>query len=234
LALRGNAAEAVHLENLLSKPSKAKAAARRENGRGEHHAALPYTEIGEFMAALREQKGIAARALEFAILTATRTGEVLGAKWSEIDLGERLWVIPAERMKAEKEHRIPLSAAAFAIVERMAATRSSEFVFPGAKTGQALSNVAMLLQMRRMGRGECTVHGFRSTFSDWCAERTAFPAEVRQMALAHAVGDKVEAAYRRGDLFEKRRQLAAAWAKFCSAPPAAGAVVALRRKVPAK
>jgi integrase len=218
-----------HLENLLPRPSKAKAAARRENGRGEHLAALPYAELGGFMAALREQKGIAARALEFAVLTVARRGEVLGAKWSEIDLGERLWVIPAGRMKAEKEHRIPLADRALAIVEAMAAIRSSEFVFPGAKTGQALGNIAMLLQLRRMGRGEFTVHGFRSSFSDWCAERTAFPAEVREMALAHAVGDKVEAAYRRGDLFQKRRQLAEAWARFCStSASAAGALIPMR------
>jgi integrase len=166
------------------------------------------------------------------ILTAGRTGEVIGAKWSEINLGERLWTAPAERMKAAKEHRVPLSKAALAILESMAAIREGENVFPGGRAGRPLSNMAMTMALRGMGRGERTVHGFRSTFRDWAAERTSFPAEVAEMALAHTVSDKVEAAYRRGDLFEKRRQLAEAWAKFCAAPTAAaGAVVPLRRRV---
>jgi len=217
-----------HLDNLLPRPSKAKAAARRENGRQEHHAALPYAELPDFLVALRQQEGIAARALEFAILTAARTGEVIGARWDEIDMAERLWTVPADRMKAGKEHRVPLSGVALAIVHQMAAIRSGDHIFPGAKAGRPLSQMALLMTLRRMGRGDLTVHGFRSSFSDWCAERTAFPAEVREMALAHTVSDKVEAAYRRGDLFRKRRQLAEAWAKYGTAPPAAGDVVPMR------
>jgi integrase len=211
-----------HLENLLPARSKV----RRVN----HHAALPYPEIGAFLVALREQEGVAARALEFTILTAARTGEALGARWDEIDIQERMWIIPAERMKASKEHRVPLSRRAVAILEEMAAIKLNEFVFPGWRTESnlPLSNMAMLMTLRRMGRGDLTVHGFRSTFRDWCAERTAFPAEVAELALAHAVGNKVEAAYRRGDQFEKRRQLADAWAAFCAAPAIAGDVVPIR------
>jgi integrase len=209
-----------HLENLL--PARAKIR------RVEHHAALPFGEIGVFMAALRAQEGVSARALEFAILTAARTGEVIGARWDEINIAERLWTIPAERMKAGKEHRVPLSAPALAIVESMAAIRSGVFVFPGGKEGRPLSNMAFLMLLRRMGRDDLTAHGFRSSFRDWAAERTGFPAEVAEMALAHVVGDKVEAAYRRGDLFQKRRQLAEAWAKFCATPVTAGKVVPMR------
>ncbi|HEX5453384.1 MAG TPA: integrase arm-type DNA-binding domain-containing protein [Stellaceae bacterium] len=218
-----------HLDKLLPKPTKAKRAARQATGRGEHHAALPYPEIGAFMAELRGVDGIAARALEFAILTAARTGEVIGARWEEINITERAWTIPAERMKADKEHRVPLSNRAVEIVESMAAIRSGEFVFPGIRAGRPLSNMALLMTLRRMSRDNLTAHGFRSTFRDWAAERTGFPAEVAEMALAHAVGDKVEAAYRRGDLFQKRRQLAEAWTKFCAAPAPAGKVVPMRR-----
>jgi integrase len=199
-----------HLENLLPKKSKVR--------RVEHHAALPYAEIAAFMAELHQQDGVAARTLEFAILTAARTSEVIGAKWAEIDLGARLWTIPSTRMKAGREHRVPLSGAAMAVLGQM--DRSRDKVFP-------ISNMAMLMLLRRMGRGDLTVHGFRSSFADWCAEQTAFPSEVREMALAHAVGDKVEAAYRRGDLFEKRRQLAEAWATFCEGEPT-GNVITLR------
>ena len=210
-----------HLENLL--PQKAKVR------RVEHHAALPYVEIAGFMAALRQQEGIAARALEFAILTAARTGEVIGARWEEISLAEKLWTVPGERMKAGKEHRVPLSAPALAILDDLAKVREGEFVFPGGRRGRPISNMAMLMTLRRMKRDDLTAHGFRSSFRDWAAERTTFPAEVAEMALAHTVSDKVEAAYRRGDLFQKRRQLAEAWAKFCSMPPAAGRVVPLRQ-----
>jgi integrase len=209
-----------HLENLLPARGKVRAV--------EHHAALPYADLGAFMVELRQQDGVAARALEFAILTAARTGEVIGATWAEIDLEGRLWAIPAGRMKAGREHRVPLSGAALAILRPLAEARSGEHVFPGMRSGRPLSQAAMLMLLRRMGRGDLTVHGFRSAFSDWCAERTAFPAEVREMALAHTVGDKVEAAYRRGDLFEKRRQLVEAWAAFCSAPTAGGRVVPIR------
>jgi integrase len=218
-----------HLDLMLPRAAKAKAAARRQTGREEHHAALPYGEIGAFMAALRQQRGTAARALEFAILTAARTAEVIGARWDEIDLAEKLWTIPAGRMKAGREHRVPLSEPALAIVAELAKDRQGDVLFSGAG-GRPLSNMAMLQTLRRMGRGALTVHGFRSTFRDWAAERTNFPAEVAEMALAHAVGDKVEAAYRRGDLFQKRRQIMDAWARFCATPaaPSAG-VVPLRR-----
>ncbi len=208
-----------HLDNLLPARSKVR--------RVEHHAALPYGEAAAFMAELRRQEGMAARALEFAILTAARTSEVLGARWGEINIAERLWTVPGERMKAGREHRVPLSDAAMAIIEAMAERRQGEFVFAGARGG-TLSNMAMLMLLRRMGRGDLTAHGFRSTFRDWAAERTNFPADVAEMALAHTVADKVEAAYRRGDLFAKRRQLAEAWARFCDAPAAAGQVVPLR------
>jgi integrase len=197
-----------HLENLLPKKSKVR--------RVEHHAALPYPEIGAFIVELRQQEGVAARALEFAILTAARTGEAIGARWSELDLAERLWTVPGERMKAGKEHRVPLSDAALAILDDMRAIRQSDFVFPGGRAGRPISNMAMLMLLRRMGRGDLTAHGFRSSFRDWAAERTGFPAEVAEMALAHTVSDKVEAAYRRGDLFQKRRQLMDAWARHCA------------------
>jgi hypothetical protein len=167
------------------------------------------------MAELRARDGTAARALEFAILAAARTGEVRGARWQEIDMAAGLWTIPASRMKAGREHRVPLSTAAQAILQDMAAARVNDFVFPNSRRGGSLSVAAMLKLLKRMGKGDLTAHGFRSTFSDWCAEQTSFPSEVREMALAHAVGDKVEAAYRRGDLFEKRRQLAEAWAHYC-------------------
>jgi integrase len=209
-----------HLENLLPKRSKL--------ARVEHHAALSYAEVGAFVIALGEQGGMAARALEFLILTAARTGEVIGARWDEFNLPENVWTVPAERMKSGREHRVALSDAAAAILKGLAEIRQGAFVFTGAKPARPLSASAMFALLRRMGRGDLTVHGFRSTFSDWCAERTAFPAEVREMALAHAVGDKVEAAYRRGDLFEKRRQLAEAWARFCAMPPASSEAVPLR------
>jgi integrase len=199
-----------HLENLLPKKSKVR--------RVEHHAALPYGELAAFMAELRQQTGVAARALEFTILTASRTGEVIGARWDEISMAERLWTVPPGRMKASREHRVPLSPHAVAILEEMRTIRVGDFVFPGGRAGQPISNMAMMMTMRRMGRGGLTVHGFRSSFRDWAAERTNFPREVAEMSLAHAVSDKLEAAYRRGDLFEKRRQLMVAWAGFCSAP----------------
>ena len=209
-----------HLEKLL--PEKAKIR------RAEHRAALPYARMGPFMTELRQQKGIGARALEFAILTASRTNEVLGAQWSEFSLSDRLWIVPAERMKAGKEHRVPLCDAAMAVLESMAAIRQGDLVFPGARANRLLSHMTMLNALRRMGRRDITAHGFRSTFRDWAAERTNFPAEVAEMALAHVVSDAVEAAYRRGDLFEKRRQLADAWATYCNSPPVSGEVVPIR------
>jgi integrase len=211
-----------HLENLLP--------ARTKVRRVEHHAALPYAEMSAFMADLRAQEGVSALALEFAILTAARTGEVIGARWEEINIAERLWTIPAARMKADKQHRVPLSDAALAIVGRLAQDRCGDFVFTGGVAGRPLSNMALLALLRRMGRRDLTVHGFRSTFRDWAAERTNFPRDAAEMALAHTIGDKVEAAYRRGDLFDKRRQLMDAWARFCDTPTAVGGggVVPLR------
>jgi integrase len=203
-----------HLENLLPKRAKVR--------RVKHHAALPFAEIGAFMAELRQQEGAAGRALQFAILTAGRTGEVIGARWDEVDLAEQLWTVPAARMKAGKEHRVPLSDAALAILEDLQKVRHGDFVFPGGRAGRSISNMAMAMTLRRMGRRELTVHGFRSTFRDWASERTGFPREVAEMALAHTVADAVERAYRRGDLFQKRRQLMGAWAKFCTATPATG------------
>ncbi len=205
-----------HLENLLPRRSKVREV--------KHHAALAYPELGAFVAKLRQQEGVAARALEFSILTAARTGEVLGARWAEINIAERLWTVPGQRMKAGKEHRVPLSDAAIAIVHQMQAIRSDDWLFPGARRGRPLSNMAMTMALRRMGRGDLTAHGFRSSFRDWAAERTNFPGDVAEMALAHMVGDKVEAAYRRGDLFEKRRRLMQAWANFAAGPEPANIV----------
>lgn len=220
-----------HMDKLLPARSKVR--------RVEHHAALPYAGIGDFIAALQAQPGVGARALEFAILTAARTGEVIGATWREIDLAAKVWAVPAERMKAGKEHRVPLSPRALSILEEMLPLRQvaegqsigDAFVFPGRKAGEPLSNMAFLMLLRRMERDDVTAHGFRSTFRDWAAERTSYPSEVAEMALAHAVADKVEAAYRRSDLFEKRRRLMDAWATFCATPkqPAQGTVASLRR-----
>ncbi|MGH7098820.1 MAG: tyrosine-type recombinase/integrase [Stellaceae bacterium] len=202
----------------------------------EHHAALPYNEIAAFVATLRRQKGMGAPALEFAILTAARTGEALGARWGEFDLEARLWMVPAARMKAGREHRVPLSDAAMAVlnaVRPLALTRDGKPdpeapVFPGTRRALPMSNMVMLMLLRRMGRGDLTAHGFRSTFSDWAAERTNYPREVVEVALAHTIENKVEAAYRRGDLFDKRRRLMDEWARFCAQQPAGGHVVPLR------
>jgi integrase len=198
-----------HLDKSLPKRSKVR--------RVEHHAALPFDALPEFMTRLGGQDGTAARALAFTILTAARTGEVIGAKWDEIDFAARVWTIPADRMKAGKEHRAPLATAAIAILEQAAARRENDFVFPGGR-GRGLSNMAFLALLRRMKRDDLTTHGFRSTFRDWAAERTGVPREVAEQALAHALSDKVEAAYRRSDLFEKRRKLMESWARFCSTP----------------
>lgn len=155
-------------------------------------------------------------ALEFAILTAARTSEVIGATWPEIELEQGIWTVPAQRMKADREHRVPLSTPALAIVRKLHDMRQGEFVFAGRKPGKGLSNMAFLELLRRMKRADLTAHGFRSTFRDWAAERTNFPREVAEQALAHSLPDKVEAAYRRGDLFNKRAQLMNAWGAFCT------------------
>jgi integrase len=182
-----------HLDALLPAPTKVR--------RVKHHAALPYAELPAFMASLGAQEGIAARCLEFVVLTAARTGEAIGARWNEIKDG--VWTIPAERMKGGIEHRVPLSKQALAILDQMKGN-GSDYVFPSTIESQGLSNMAMLKLLARMDRADITVHGFRSAFRDWAAERTSYPNHVVEKALAHVVGDKVEAAYRRGDLFDKR------------------------------
>jgi integrase len=208
-----------HLAKLL--PPRGKIA------RVEHHAALPWKEAGAFMAALRAEQGVAARALEFVVLTAARTGEALGARWPELDMDERVWTVPAGRIKAGKEHRVPLSDPALVLLRRMSEFRSADagddHVFPGQRKGKPLSDMALTMLLRRMGRWDITVHGFRSTFRDWCAEATGYPREVAEAALAHTLKDKVEAAYRRSDLFEKRARLMEEWASWCGRSPMAGA-----------
>jgi integrase len=209
-----------HLANLLPK--------RQKLARG-HHAAMPFDDVPGFVARLRETEGVSAPALEFAILTAARSGEVLGARWSEIDFAGKVWTVQAGRTKAAREHRVPLTDRVVAILEMMATTRASDFVFQGAKRGAALSVTALTMVMRRTGAGDYTVHGFRSAFRDWAGERTNFPREVAEAALAHVVGDETERAYRRGDALEKRRALMEAWAAFCK-PNAGNVVVPLAPK----
>lgn len=201
-----------HLDNLLADPNKV--------SKVEHHPALQWQELGSFMAELRKREGIAARAVEFGILTAARSGEVRGATWGEIDMDTAVWTIPAERMKAGREHRVPLSTAVLDLLK--AAPRLGEIVFPGRGKDSALSDMSLTAVLRRMGREEITVHGFRSTFRDWCSESVAnsFPREVCEHALAHSLPDKVEAAYRRGDLLDKRKMLMQVWSDYCSAVPA--------------
>jgi integrase len=196
-----------HLDHLLP--------ARTKVRKVEHHAALPYAEAATFIGELRRREGVAALALEYAILTAARTGEVIGARWDEIDLAAKVWIIPESRMKAGREHRVPLGNAAISVLERAHLVRQNEYVFPGDRRA-ALSNMALLMTLRRMNRGDLTTHGFRSTFRTWAAERTTFPREVVEAALAHVVGSKVEAAYQRGDMFDKRRRLMNSWADFCT------------------
>jgi integrase len=177
------------------------------------------------MAALRAEEGLAARALELVILTAARSGEVRSARWGEFDLDEAVWIVPEARMKVAKEHRVPLSEPAMALLRSLLPLRDAgrgDWVFPGAREGRPLSRTAMEKVLRRMNRADLTVHGFRSTFRDWCGESTTHPHEVAEAALAHTVGNKVEAAYRRGDLFEKRRQMMGDWALFCAGPGLTG------------
>jgi integrase len=209
-----------HLDQLLPAPNKV--------GKVEHHAALPYAEVGAFMVDLRAQDGISARALAFLILTATRTSETLNATWSEIDIDAKTWTIPAERMKGGIEHRVPLSDAALTLLKDMQAIRTRDYVFPGRRAGKPLSNMALLTTMRRMKRGDITTHGFRTSFRVWCAEQTSFPSEVAEAALAHVVSDKVIAAYVRTTFFDRRRKLMEAWATHCSQLRAAD-VVPIRR-----
>jgi integrase len=199
----------------------------------KHHPALPYEKLGSFMIDLRAQEGMAARALELLILTVTRTSEALGAQWKEFDLRARVWTVPAERMKARKEHRVPLSDAAIAVLETMQEVRQGDFVFAGSRSGRPLSDRALLMLLRRMGYDAVTSHGFRSTFRDWAADTTNYPNHVVEMALAHTIRNPVEAAYRRGDLFEKRRKLMDSWAAFCAKALAgvAGKVIAISQRL---
>lgn len=211
-----------HLDQLLAKPSKV--------GKTKHYPALPYAEIGAFMEALRKQEGTGAAAVAFTILTAARSGETRGATWDEIDLKERVWKIPGARMKAQRDHVVPLSDAACEVIKRMQESKLDEYVFPGRKAGKPMSDMSLTGVLRRMGRGDITVHGFRSTFRDWAAEQTNFTREVAEMSLAHAIGDKVEAAYRRGDLLEKRRKLMNTWARYCTSSAHKSEIVDIRKK----
>lgn len=195
-----------HLDMLLATPSKI--------AKVVHHEALPFAEVSEFMMELRQREGMGARALEFVVLTAARSGEARLATWNEFDLDNKIWTVPAARMKAGKEHRAPLSDETIALLNALPRIDGSDYVFPNSK-GTPLSDMTLTQQLRRMGR-TITAHGFRSTFRDWASERTSFSRDVCEMALAHTIGDKVEAAYRRGDLFDKRRMLMGQWAQFCT------------------
>ncbi len=212
-----------HLQSLLPKRAKLT--------RG-HHAAMPFEALPEFMERLRGRDSVSARCLEFLILTASRSGEALGARWNEFDLDQAIWTIPANRMKAAKEHRVPLPDRALAIVKALYETNVSEFVFAG-RGKQALSSMAMAMLLRDLAPG-VTVHGMRSAFRDWCGEATNFPRDVAEQALAHAVGDETERAYRRGDALEKRRAMMAQWQNWCDGRPVAKVIqLSRRRKVSA-
>jgi integrase len=200
-----------HIENLLPKAAKV--------AQVEHHAALPLAEMGGFMTSLHKQGGTAALALRFAILTAARTGEVIGARWSEIDMDSGTWTIPAERMKMGRLHRVPLTAAAKEVLTALLPTRAEGgdgFVFPGQKPKTGLSNMSMAAVLKRMKIADVTVHGFRSVFRQWAGDNTTIAREVIEASLAHAIGDSTERAYARNDLFDRRRELMEAWAAFCA------------------
>jgi integrase len=209
-----------HLDHLLPKPSKL--------ARG-HHAAMPYEDVAAFVGQLRGREATAALALEFCILTAARSGEVLGARWSEIDQDKKIWTVPANRMKAGREHRVPLSARAGSILKQLAKLKAGDFVFPGQARGKPLSNMAMEMMLRRMKIENATVHGFRSSFRDWAGNVTNFPREVTETALAHVIGDKAEQAYRRSDALDKRRKLMEAWAGY-SEPKGSSNVVQMHKQ----
>jgi integrase len=196
-----------HLDHLLPRRSKL--------ARG-HHAAMPYEDVAGFIDKLRKREATAALALELCILTAARSGEILGLQWSEIDFDKEVWTVPAHRMKAGREHRVPLSPRAVAIVRQLEELKASKFVFPGQARNKPLSNMAMEMMLRRMNIQDATVHGFRSSFRDWAGNVSNFPREVVETALAHVVGDKAEQAYRRSDALEKRRKLMEAWCAYCS------------------
>ncbi len=210
-----------HLENVLPPLGKVR--------KVEHHHALPWREIDGFMAELAKQEGVGTLALRFAILTAARTGEVIGARWREIDMGNAVWTVPPERMKAAREHRVPLSDTALDVLREAAELGPDGFVFPGQRGGAPLSNMALLMTLRRMKRADLTAHGFRSTFRTWCSE-TGKPTDIAEAALAHTQG-KLHDAYQRGDLLERRRKLMSQWANFCSCPArATGEVMHLHER----
>jgi integrase len=208
-----------HLDHLLPRPSKL--------ARG-HHAAMPYEDVAAFIAKLRKRQASAALALELCILTAARSGEILGMRWSEIDLNKEMWTVPASRMKAGREHRVPLSRRALSILQELETMKTSDFVFPGQARNRPLSSMSIEMLLRRMEVNDATVHGFRSSFRDWAGNVSSFPRELIETALAHVIGDKAEQAYRRSDALEKRRKLMNAWAAYCMAPQT-GKVVAFRR-----
>ena len=208
-----------HLDALLPK--------RQKLTRG-HHAAMPYVDVPAFIARLREADGVGALALEFLIFTASRTGEVMGARWEEFDLPAKVWTVPAKRMKAGREHRVPLTDPALVILTKLAEHRTSNYVFPGAGRKTHISNMTMSKAVATAGAKSVTVHGFRSSFRDWAGEETSFPENLAEAALAHVVGDETERAYRRGDALAKRSKLMQAWANFVTAP-ANGNVVPLRK-----
>lgn len=218
-----------HLENLLARPSKLI--------KVEHFAALPYTKVNGFLQTLDKQAGLGAQALKLVIFTACRSREVLESTWDEIDFENKIWTIPGERMKTGKEHRVPLTAPALAILKTLKKERDaytepdqepSRYVFPSPKGDAPISNVVMLALLKRMKRRDITVHGFRSSFRDWAAEQTNFPREVAEAALAHAIQSRVEAAYRRSDLFEKRRLLMEKWVRYCQQSQTEGKVVEMK------
>ena len=210
-----------HLDKLLP--------ARKRVQKVKHHEALPYTQVGKFMESLREREGFTAWALEWLILTATRTSETTGAKWDEIDSQAKAWVIPGLRMKTGREHRVPLSGPALKILSTLQKQETGEYIFPGKRVGRPLSESTLLVFLKRMGQSSgLTVHGFRSTFRDWTAERTNYPREVAEMALAHTVSDQVEAAYLRTDFFEQRERLMQDWGRYCSKPSVKADVVPIR------
>lgn len=207
-----------HLDHLLAAPTKVK--------RVEHHPAMPWSALPSFMMELRSNPSISSKALQLLILTACRTSEVIGAQWSEVDIESAVWTIPAGRMKADREHRVPLTEPMLDILKALPRIEGNPFVFPGARAGRPLSNMALLQLMRGLGHGvngaksAAVPHGFRSSFRDWCGEVSSYPREVAEAALAHVNGDKTEAAYARGDLFTKRRKLMTDWSSFCTRPPA--------------
>jgi integrase len=208
-----------HLDHLLPKPSKL--------SRG-HHAAMPYEDVAAFVSQLREREASAALALELCILTAARSGEILEMQWSEIDFEKKIWTVPANRMKAGREHRVPLSARAASILKKLAKVKRGDFVFPGQARNKPLSNMAMEMMLRRMKIENATVHGFRSSFRDWAGNVSNFPREITETALAHVIGDKAEQAYRRSDALEKRRKLMDAWANYCQSNDSGNVVPLLK------